>query len=143
MGVAFVGRDVERAELDRGLDAALDGRGGVVLLAGEPGIGKTALCDQLASRPREGRSGEVGSVPRGNGCAAVLAVAPGAGRLGRRGPDADRFMVFEARTEALRELAAPAGLVAIFDDLHWADEGSLRLLVHAATSLRVVARPRD
>jgi tetratricopeptide (TPR) repeat protein len=38
------------AELDGGLDDALSGRGRIVMLAGEPGIGKTRLAQELASR---------------------------------------------------------------------------------------------
>jgi predicted ATPase len=45
----FVGREAELAALAADLDAAIAGRGGVVLLAGEPGIGKTRLARELAS----------------------------------------------------------------------------------------------
>jgi predicted ATPase len=45
----FVGRDAELAALTADLDAAVAGRGGVVLLAGEPGIGKTRLAEELAA----------------------------------------------------------------------------------------------
>ena len=48
MGAAFVGRDHEQAELLAGLQDALGGRGGVFLVTGEPGIGKTALAEHLA-----------------------------------------------------------------------------------------------
>ena len=44
----FVGREEERARLARRLAEALDGRGGVVMLAGEPGVGKTRLAEELA-----------------------------------------------------------------------------------------------
>ena len=43
----FVGRDDERAELGRWLDRAVRGRGGLVLVGGEPGVGKTRLVEQL------------------------------------------------------------------------------------------------
>ncbi|MCI0830576.1 MAG: AAA family ATPase [Chloroflexi bacterium] len=46
----FVGRRREMAELRTALDAAMAGRGQMVMLAGEPGIGKTRLAQELASR---------------------------------------------------------------------------------------------
>ncbi len=44
----FVGREAERAELRRLLDHAREGRGALVLLGGEPGVGKTRLAEELA-----------------------------------------------------------------------------------------------
>ena len=52
-GTLFVGRDRELDELIRGLDDATHGRGRLYLVAGEPGIGKSRLADELASRARE------------------------------------------------------------------------------------------
>ena len=43
----FVGRDAEMATLRSGLVAALGGTGGLVLIGGEPGVGKTTLVQQL------------------------------------------------------------------------------------------------
>src|SRR5262245_5441251 len=48
-GRIFVGRTPELGALRAGLDRALSGRGGVVLVAGEPGIGKSELADRLGS----------------------------------------------------------------------------------------------
>ncbi len=45
---AYVGRDEEVAALDRAWTAASSGRGSLVLLAGEPGIGKTRLASREA-----------------------------------------------------------------------------------------------
>lgn len=47
---AFVGRERELAELTAGLDDALAGHGRLFLLAGEPGIGKSRLAEELMAR---------------------------------------------------------------------------------------------
>ena len=47
-GDVFVGRQTEMAELTATLDAALTGQGRIVMLAGEPGIGKTRTAQELA-----------------------------------------------------------------------------------------------
>src|SRR5205823_2487525 len=51
----YVGRSEERALLRRLLDRAGTGTGGVVLIAGEAGLGKTRLVDETAREAR-GRS---------------------------------------------------------------------------------------
>jgi predicted ATPase len=43
----LVGRERELAELERGLAEAHDGTGGLFVVVGEPGIGKTRLADEL------------------------------------------------------------------------------------------------
>src|SRR5260370_28399203 len=42
-GAQLLGRQREREVLDRLMDAARSGRGGVLVVHGEPGVGKTAL----------------------------------------------------------------------------------------------------
>ena len=50
----FVGRDAERAQLDGLLDRIADGRGGgLILLGGEPGVGKTRLAEECLMDARE------------------------------------------------------------------------------------------
>jgi DNA-binding SARP family transcriptional activator len=48
-GHGLVGRIHERAELHAAVERLLAGRGGLLLLVGEPGIGKTALLEDLAA----------------------------------------------------------------------------------------------
>jgi len=45
----FVGREAELKQLQQAFDAAMSGQGGLVMVVGEPGIGKTAICQQLAT----------------------------------------------------------------------------------------------
>jgi DNA-binding winged helix-turn-helix (wHTH) protein/tetratricopeptide (TPR) repeat protein len=45
----FVGRQATMAELRRGLGEAMAGRGRLLLLVGEPGIGKTRTADEIAA----------------------------------------------------------------------------------------------
>jgi len=47
-GRGFVGRKSELAELTGALEHSLGGRGRLVLLVGEPGIGKTHLASEFA-----------------------------------------------------------------------------------------------
>ncbi len=49
-GQIFIGRQREMETLIASLEDALDGRGRVVMLVGEPGIGKTRTAQELASR---------------------------------------------------------------------------------------------
>ncbi|MBI4219476.1 MAG: AAA family ATPase [Chloroflexi bacterium] len=64
----FVGRDREMAEVRAALEDALAGRGGLVMLVGEPGIGKTRTAEELAAGARR-RGAEVlwGNCPEERG----------------------------------------------------------------------------
>ncbi len=48
-GRIFVGRNREMSELSGALDGVLSGRGRLVMLAGEPGIGQTRTAQELAA----------------------------------------------------------------------------------------------
>src|SRR6201999_1964692 len=50
--MAFVGRGRELAALDNWLRLAAGGQGGLVLVDGEPGLGKTTLAAELARSAR-------------------------------------------------------------------------------------------
>ena len=72
----FIGRQTELATLAAALDHALAGRGQMVMLAGEPGIGKTRLGRELAVlrnsvRPVSSGDGAMSAaelLPIGPGC---------------------------------------------------------------------------
>src|SRR5690242_15995280 len=49
----FVGREREMAALCAQLERAAGGEGGVALIGGEPGVGKTRLAEELAAEARQ------------------------------------------------------------------------------------------
>jgi len=49
----FVGRESERADLRRLLDQTVRGRGALVMIGGEPGVGKTRLAEELLLEARQ------------------------------------------------------------------------------------------
>lgn len=66
----FVGRERELDELRSGLTEALDGRGSLLMLGGDPGVGKTTLMEMVCADARErgarvawGRCWEAGGAP--------------------------------------------------------------------------------
>jgi len=148
----FVGREAELVELTARLEAALAGEPGVVLLGGEPGIGKTRLIAEL-SRLAAARAVPVlwggcsedegapaywpwrrvlrGHLALGGTIPAALAPLDAATPPAAAGP-AERFALFDAAAGFLAEAARPGGLVVVLDDLHWADPASVALLAHVA-----------
>jgi hypothetical protein len=157
----FVGRAAELGLLGARLDDARGGRGQLVLVTGEPGIGKTRLAGELARRAEAmgvqlgwGRASEdAGSPPywifrqlaRSTGRAMPHLLTGGAVSDGAAEA---RFEAFEALADDLRAAANAAGLLLVLDDLQWADAASLALLVHLArgmgrSRLMIVATYRD
>jgi DNA-binding SARP family transcriptional activator len=153
------GRDADRARLAQALDEASLGRGQLVLLVGEAGIGKTSLLgafadDALSTHARVllGRCYEstqvlpfgpwVDALRAGAVLAddAVLAALEPAWRaeltrlfpeIAAAGlpPSSDSALrLFESVARLLEHLAALHLLVLLLEDVHWADEMSLRLL---------------
>src|SRR5215218_9963676 len=69
--IPFVGRDPELATLNDGLTAALGGRGSAVVVAGEPGAGKTRLAQEFGERAaRQGAAVYWGRCYEGEGAPA-------------------------------------------------------------------------
>ncbi len=59
----FVGRQAELAQLRAGINRASRRRGSLFLLAGEPGIGKTRLTEQIAAEAQDRASAVYWGLP--------------------------------------------------------------------------------
>jgi ATP/maltotriose-dependent transcriptional regulator MalT len=135
-------REAELAQLAEAVTAAAGGRGSVVLVHGEAGIGKSSLIAALRADPPDGCRVLVGScdalaTPRTLGPLRDLADAVGP-RLGTALRTGDRDEVFDA---LLGEFAPPRGTVLVIEDVHWSDEATLdalRFLARRIESLPVV-----
>ncbi|MGO1054803.1 ATP-binding protein [Crossiella sp. CA198] len=145
----LLGRELPEAELAAALDQAAAGRGGLALLTGEAGIGKTALAEQVSAsasargfRTRWGASGGPAFWPW------IQVLRQHHGELGTGGehpwlrplpasarPDEyARYRLFDDLTGLLTADGVPT--LVVLDDLHWADEGTVRCLEFLAPQLR-------
>jgi DNA-binding CsgD family transcriptional regulator/tetratricopeptide (TPR) repeat protein len=149
-GVGLLERATFLADLEEGLASAASGRGRLVIVSGEAGIGKSALVRRFCADARPGVRVLAGScdplqTPRPLGPLLDIAATV-------RGPleasidaGAKPGAVFAAFA---RELAASTPTIVVIEDLHWADEATLdvvRLLARRAETLPsiVVVTHRD
>lgn len=137
---AVFGRDAELEVVDELLARVLAGSGAGLLVEGEAGIGKTHLTTAMAARATSAgfvvASGAAGELEQDRPGRVIRSMAPALEvaedeLLGTAGSDAGTdpgYAVVERFTAAVerRSLQAPVLLVA--DDLHWADDVSLRAL---------------
>jgi len=150
--IALVGRDAELERLAAAVAAMQAGRGKIVLISGEPGIGKTALLTALVdlaaaagARLASGAAEELEMrVPFAavSNClgltgtsadrqvAEIVGLIRGAGRpAGGTFPAADaEFLVTEAILGLVDGWCAAAPVVLAVDDLQWADRASVLVL---------------
>ncbi len=144
------GRDLELSTLASFADRVRGGRGGLLVVSGLPGIGKTALADHAAAASgltvARGAAWDTGGAPALWPWSQILRAV---GRtLPETAPDVDRFAQLEAIAAALVDAAARAPLLVVLDDLHAADPASLaalRVVVDDARTrpLGVIATRRD
>jgi len=149
------GRDRERAALDRLVVDVRGGRSSVLVLRGEPGIGKTALLDHLLGRAPDCRFARAGGVESEMEiayaglhqlCAPMLArldhlPAPQRDALqsvfGLRDRTAapDQLLVGLAVLTLLADTATERPLICLVDDVQWLDRASVRAMAFAARRL--------
>lgn len=145
----LVGRDHELGALDEALKAAIAGDRALLMVTGDPGIGKTRLLEELAARMIAhggivawGRMWEVGVTPPFLPWVQLLAAletradrAPALGSLEAHSQATARFSRFGEVAAFLARRAAAAPLGLLFDDLHVADPSSLELLEYVLPEL--------
>jgi DNA-binding CsgD family transcriptional regulator/tetratricopeptide (TPR) repeat protein len=119
-------RDRDLAALGEHLAAAAGGSGRLVVVAGEAGVGKTSLVRRFA----EEHAGE--ARVRWAACDGLFTPQPLAPLhdLGLT-PEGPRREVFASTLEALTQEPT----LAVFDDVHWADEATLDLLLYLGRRL--------
>ena len=147
-GVGFFGRVDELRAVAGFLEQAIGGAGRLVVVAGEPGIGKTRLCEEAGSLARA----------RGAGVAWVACWEPGAvvsfgvwrdllaqmgasavePAAGGEPPDVARERFFDGVARVVRSAALERPWLLVVDDVQWADAGTLRLLLYLAPLLRTM-----
>ncbi len=131
----LIGREPALAVATAAMDDALDGAGRVLLVTGDPGIGKTALAREVATAARV-RGAQVvwTACPPGGGAPAywpwsqVVPMLAESDQVPGSDDATARFELHESVIRAVGELASGGGAVVVIDDLHWADQPSLELL---------------
>jgi len=148
------GRQRERAVLDRLLDTARSGHSAVLVMHGDPGVGKTALLEyavEAAPDFRVARAIGVGEEMELPFAALQQLCSPSLDLL-KRLPDPQRdamevalgvsvgrtpnpFLVGLAVLHLLSEVAAELPLLCVIDDAQWLDRASARVLAFVARRL--------
>jgi DNA-binding CsgD family transcriptional regulator len=154
---SFIGREAVRAQLRAALTAAEAGRGALVLVAGEAGVGKTRLVEEVvasvepvalvrgSARPGGAPFGPVvGALrdymrrtPHGlDTCGPLRShLALLLPELGEARPTEDRATLFEAIRCALVAMVARQPVALLLDDMHASDDVTLELLAALAPGL--------
>jgi DNA-binding SARP family transcriptional activator len=150
-----VGRAAEQAALAELVGRVAGGQSGTALLVGEPGIGKSWLLERVASYAGDrgflvgrGRCSQDDGAPPlwpwlqvlrdlGGGTSLADLVQPES-----PGESAARlaFETSDRIAEALLSAASGQPVLVVLDDLHWADEATLRTLRHVLDVLPADAR---
>ncbi len=151
----LVGREREQAILREALDGALNGRGGLVLIGGAAGIGKTTLAQALCreatdrgARVRVGRCYDLTETPpygpwvelfghegaQTDALPALPALPAAQCDHGAAPEVGSQPALFRDTMDFVAALAARTPTLLLLDDLHWGDPASLDLLRFLARS---------
>jgi DNA-binding NarL/FixJ family response regulator len=131
VGAVLIGRERERAQLHDAVADARAGRGSIVLLAGEAGVGKTVLAratlDDADVTVLHGAALQGGAPAYWPLTAALPELAGLAGD--------DRAALCDTVVAAFAAMGERGPAAVFLDDLHWADEGTLDMLAVLAPAL--------
>jgi KaiC/GvpD/RAD55 family RecA-like ATPase len=156
----LVGRESELARLREAVDAAMMGKGGVLFVVGEPGIGKTRLTQVMlrgravqtatpaAYRPlAEALSSgmRAGAVPDAAALGPFRAVlgslVPEWGTDDQEPLDDSVVAVAEGVLRFLRAIAREHGALLVLEDLQWADPETVTIVEYLADNLAAERAP--
>ena len=146
-GRVLLEREHVLAQLAASLEASSTGEGRLVFLAGEAGVGKTAVVTELAAtlpdRVRV-RSGACDSATMAAALGPFLEAVPELSTVLVGAAAVDRLSLFRR----LRAVLAPEPTLLVLEDVHWADGATLDMLRFLGRRLRglrllVVATYRD
>ncbi|TDO18578.1 regulatory LuxR family protein [Mycobacterium sp. BK086] len=139
--MALVERDAAFAALDECAERAKAGQGGLALVVGEAGAGKTTFVDAYVARRPDGIRllwGSCDPLPTPRPLGPFVDVAPDLAPS-TRAVFADAEQAYDIFDAVFDDIAATPSIVVI-DDLHWADQGTVDLLRFV---LRRVQRSRS
>ncbi|HEU4329669.1 MAG TPA: BTAD domain-containing putative transcriptional regulator [Lapillicoccus sp.] len=139
-----VGRDRPRAQLRSLLDRAAQGSAGWATVLGEPGIGKSWLVRRLAKDAADdGVCVAAGACSQDDGAPplwpwldvlraldADADLADVVGTAGSSAPGQVAFQTWDRIAQTVLAAARQRPVLVVLDDLHWADEATLRALRH-------------
>ncbi len=141
----IIGRERELAALADATSRAIGASAAIVVLAGEAGIGKTRLLGEFRSQAARRATcisatcPEFAPAPLGPVVSALEQLAGEDSGIdpGRVSEDdaADRLRFFRRACDTIRTAARKRPVVAIFDDIHWADTATLDFLQYVAHEL--------
>ncbi len=146
----FVGRQDEQTELRNRIEKLRHKSGGIILVSGEAGVGKTRLVQTALSQINtpilRGRTVEVSTAPFGpiidivrahfasnsnafSDCGVLIQhLALLLPELGKHQEPGDQHTLFAALHCAFRSVANHAPTILLVDDLQWADNATLEFL---------------